>query len=101
MLPKYLNSRTWFSVASSTLISSSMCVVEFSWNISSVFFMLIFRLNFDDAVVNASTILKISSAEWATSALSSAKRGFLTGIFVFFVFALKCATVKRSAFWRD
>ena len=30
-----------------------------------------------------------------------AKSSSLTRIFVVFVFALKCATVKRSAFWRD
>ena len=29
------------------------------------------------------------------------KNSSLTNIFVVFVFALKCATVKRSAFWRD
>ena len=43
----------------------------------------------------------ISSAEWAISVLSSAKSSSLASIFVVFVFALKCATVKRSAFWRD
>ena len=53
----------------STLMSS-MVVVEFGWNITSVFFMLILRPNFDDALANASTILWISSAEWAISALS-------------------------------
>ena len=40
-----------------------------------------------------------SSAEWAISALSSAKSSSLTSIFVVFVFALKCAIVKRSALW--
>ena len=30
-----------------------------------------------------------------------AKSSYLTSIFVAFVFALKSATVKRSAFWRD
>ena len=35
------------------------------------------------------------------NALSSAKSSSLTSIFVVFVFVLKCATVKRSAFWRD
>ena len=86
---------------SSTLMSSSMVIVEFGWNITSVVFMLILRPNCDDALANASTILWISSADWAISALSSAKSSFLTSIFVFFVFALKCASVKRSAFWRD
>ena len=78
-----------------------MVIVEFRWNMNSVFCMLILRPNFDDALANASTILWISSAEWAIIALSSAKSSSLTSIFVFFVFALKCATVKRSAFWRD
>ena len=82
-------------------MSSSMVVVEFGWNITSVFFMLILRSNFDDALANASTILWISSAEEEISVLSSAKSSSLTSIFVVFVFALKCATVKRSAFWRD
>ena len=73
-----------YSVVSSTLMSSSMVIVEFGWN-----------NHFDDALANASTILWISSAEWAISALFSHK--YMCG----FVFALKCATVKRSAFWRD
>ena len=102
ILPRYVNSFTWVSVVSSTLMSSSMVIVEFGWNITSVFFMLlILRPNFDDALANVSTILWISSAEWAISALSSAKSSSLTSIFVVFVFALKCATVKRSAFCRD
>ena len=71
-------------MVSSTLMSSSMVVVEFGWNITSVFFMLILRPNFDDALANASTILWISSAEWAISALSSEKSSSLTSIFVFF-----------------
>ena len=29
------------------------------------------------------------------------KTVIFTSIFVVFVFALKCATVERSAFWRD
>ena len=82
-------------------MSSSMVIVEFGWNITSVFFMLILRPNFDDALENASTFLWIFSAEWAISALSSAKSSSLTSIFMVFVFALKCATVKRSVFWRD
>ena len=48
-----------------------------------------------------STIFWISSVECVISAMSSAKSNYLTSIFVFFVFALKCATVKRSIFWRD
>ena len=72
-----------------------------SLNITSVFFMLILRPTFDDALANASTILWISSAEWAISALSYAKSSSLTSIFVVFVFPLKCATVKRSSLWRD
>ena len=63
--------------------------------------MLILRPNFDDALANASSILWIYSAEWAISALSSEKSSSLTSILVVFVFALKCAAVKRSAFWRD
>ena len=87
---------------SSTLMSSSMVIVEFGWNITSVFFMLILRPNFDDALANASTILWIYSAEWTISTQSSAKSSSLASIFVFyFVFGLKCATVKRSAFCRD
>ena len=42
-LPKYTNYFTGFSVGSSALMSSSMVVVELSWNITSVFFMLIMR----------------------------------------------------------
>ena len=80
----------------------SIVVVEFGWNINYVFCMLILRPNFDDALANASTILWISSAEWDISVLSSGKKhGYPTSIFVDFVFALKCSTVKRSAFWRD
>ena len=89
-VPRYVNSFTWFSVVSSTLMSSSMVIVEFGWNITSVFFMLILRPNFDDALANASTILWISSA---ISALSSAKSSSLTSIFVVFVFALKCIKI--------
>ena len=88
-------------MVSSTLMSSFMVVVEFGWNIISVFPMLILRPNFDDALANASTILWISSTEWAISALTSTKSSSFTSIFVVFVFALKCASVKRSAFWRD
>ena len=51
--------------------------------------------NFDDAVTKASTIL------WITSTLSSAKSSYLTSIFEDVIFVLKCATAKRSAFWRD
>ena len=54
---------TRFSVVSSTLMSSFMVIVEFGWNITFVFFMLLLRPNFDDALANASTILWISSAE--------------------------------------
>ena len=96
-----MNSFTGFSVVSSTLMSFSMVIVEFGWNTTSVFFMLILRQKFDDALANASTILWISSAEWAISALSSAKKQFSHKYICVFVFALKCATVKRSAFWRD
>ena len=84
---------------SSTLMAFSMAVVEFVWNITSVFFILIFSPNYDDALANASTILWISSAECAISAISSAKSSSLTHIFVVFVFTLKCATIKKSAFW--
>ena len=59
--------------------------------------MLIFRPNIDGAVAYATTILWISSA---IRALSSAKGSVLTSIY-FFLFALKYATVKRSAFWCD
>ena len=77
-----LLSFTGFSVVSSTLMSSSMVIVEFGWNITSVFFMFILRPNFDHALANASAILWISSTEWAISALSSAKSSSLTSIFV-------------------
>ena len=83
LLPIYVNSFTWFSVVSFTLISSSMVVIEFGWNIISVFFMLILRPKFDDALANASTILWISSAEWAISALSSQK-AVLSQVYVWF-----------------
>ena len=63
-------------------MSLSMGVVEFGWNITSVFFMLIFGPNFDDTVANASTTPWIPSAEWETSALSFAKNSYLTSIFV-------------------
>ena len=48
-----------------------------------------YNITLDDALANASTIFWISSAEWAISALSSAKNSYLTSIFVVFVFALK------------
>ena len=85
ILPRYVNSFTGFSMVSATLMSSSIVTVEFGWNITSVFFMLILRPNFDDALANASTILWISSAEWAISALLSTKSSSLTSIFVVFV----------------
>ena len=77
-------------MVSSTLMSSSMVIVEFGWNITSVFFMLILRPNFDDALANAfddaltnaSTLLWISSAEWAISALSSAKKEVLSQVYL-------------------
>ena len=100
ILPRYVNSFTGFIVVSSTLMSFSMVVVEFGWNITSVFYMWILSPNFDDALANASTILWISSAEWTISTLLSAKSSSLTSIFVVFVFALKCETVKRSDFRR-
>ena len=100
ILPRYVNSFTGFSVVSSTLMSS-MVIVEFCWNITSVFLMLILRPNFDDVLANASTILWISSAKWAISSLPSAKNSYLTSILVVFVFALKCETVMWSSFWRD
>ena len=77
MLAIYENSCIWLSMVSSALMSSSMVVVEFGWNIASVFFMLIFMPKFDDAMANASPILWISSAEWAISALSFAKKTVL------------------------
>ena len=78
-----MNSCAGFSMVSHTLMSSPLDVVEFGWNMTSVFFMLILRPNFDDTLANASTILWISSAEWENSALSSAKSSSLTSIFVF------------------
>lgn len=39
----------------------------------------------------------MSAAEWANRALSSANRSSLTRIFVVFVFALKCDTLKKFA----
>ena len=88
-------------MVSSIFMSSSIVVVEFGWDMTAVFFMLILRPNFDDALANASTILWISYAEWTISALLSAKINSLTSIFVVFVFAVKCETVKRSACWCD
>ena len=70
-------------MVSSTLMSSSMVVVEFGWNITTLFFMLILRPNFDDVLANASPILWISSAEWEISVMSSVKSSPLTSIFVF------------------
>ena len=45
--------------------------------------------NFDDVVANASTILRISSADWEISAISPARSSFVTRIFVVLFFALK------------
>ncbi|KAK2185178.1 hypothetical protein NP493_244g03000 [Ridgeia piscesae] len=63
--------------------------------------MLIFKPNFFDASEKAFTIFCISSAEWATSALSSANSSSLISIRVVLVFTLKCATLNRSAFCLD
>ena len=84
MLPIYVNYCTGFSVFSSTLISPSLVVVEFVWYITSVFFILTSRPNFDDAVANASTIPWISFAQWEISALSSAKSSSFTEIVLSF-----------------
>ncbi|KAK2173072.1 hypothetical protein NP493_898g00063 [Ridgeia piscesae] len=46
-------------------------------------------------------MLCIFSAEWATSALSSANNSSLINIRVVLVFALKCATLNRSALCLD
>ena len=54
----------WLKITDSILMSS-VEVVEFGWNITSVFFMLSFWPNFDDVVAKASTILCIASAAWA------------------------------------
>ena len=59
ILPRYVNSCTGFSVVLSTFMFASMGVIEFGWNITSVFFMLIFRPNLDDALANSSTILDL------------------------------------------
>ena len=83
MLPRYVNYCTGFSVVLSTLMSSSLAVVVFGWNITSILFMLIFRRNFDDAVASASLILWISSVKWEIGALSAAKSSTLKRIFVF------------------
>ena len=71
------------------------------WYSTSVFLILIFRPNLFGASEKASTIFCISSAEWATSALSSANSSSLISIRVFFVFALKCVTLNRSALCLD
>ena len=92
VLPRQVNSRTEFRLFPSTMISSSRVPVELGWYSTSVFSMLIFRPNFFDASEKASTIFVISSAECATSALSSANSSSLISIRVVLVFALKCAT---------
>ena len=63
--------------------------------------MLIFRPNFFVASEKASTICSISSAECVTSALSFANSSSLISIRVALVFALKCATLIKSAFYLD
>ena len=75
--------------------------VELGWYSISVFLMLIFRPNFFDISEKASTIFCISSAECATSALSSANSSSLISIRVVLVFALKCATLNRSVLCLD
>ena len=84
-------------MVSSILMSFSIVVVEFGWNITSVFFMLILRPNFYDALKTHQQ----SSGSPLLSGQSSAKSSSPTSIFVVFVFALKCETVKRSVFWCD
>ena len=101
VLPRYVNSRTDFSLFPSTMISSSRVLVELDWYSTSVFLMLIFRPNFFDALEKASTIFCISSAECATCALSPANSSPLISIRVVLVFALKCATLNRSALCLD
>ena len=57
MLPRYVNSCTGFSVVSSTLMSTSLSIIEFGWNITSVFLVLIFWPKLDAVVANGSTNL--------------------------------------------
>ena len=101
VLPMYVNSRTELSLFPSTMISLFRVLVELGWYSTSVFLMLIFRLNFFDASEKSSIIFCISSAECATSALSSANSSSLISIGVVLVFGLKCATLNRSAFCLD
>ena len=101
VLPRWVNSRTEFSLFPSTMISWSRVLVVLGWYRTSVFLMLIFRPNFFDASEKASTILCISSAKWATNALSSANSSSLISIRVVLVFALKCATLNRSGLCLD
>ena len=94
--PRYVNSRPELSLFPSTMIHSSRVLVELGCYSISVFLMLIFRPNLFDTLEKASTILCISSTEYATSALSSANNSSLISIRVVLVFALKCATLNRS-----
>ena len=87
VLQRYVNSRTAFRLFPSTMISSSRVLVELGWYSTSVFF----GPNFFDEWEKACTIFCISSAEWATSALSFANSSSVISIRVFLFFALKCA----------
>ena len=68
-------------------------------------FMLILRPNFDDALANTSTILGTSSGSSLLSGQfvrSRLQKAVLSEVYLcLFVFALKCAIVKRSTFLRD
>ena len=101
MLPRELNSRKEFTLFPSTMFSSSRVLVELGWYSTSDFLMLIYRPNFFDVLQKASTIFCFSSAECATSALSSASSSSLISIRVVLVFALKCASVNRSTLCQD
>ena len=95
-LPGYVYSCTRFSLISSPLMSSSIVIVEFGCNITSVYFMLIFSPNFDDTVANASTILWTSSAGWKTSRL---RKQFSHKYVCSLCHCSKVCNFKESEFW--
>ena len=103
MLPllDIVHSRTEFSLFPPTMISSFRVLVEFGWYRTSVFLILMFRPNVFDASEKASAIFCIYSAVCASRALASANSSSLISIRVVMVFALKYATLNRSAFSLD
>ena len=80
-LSRKVNSRIkCISLFSSTMVPSYRVLVGLGWYSTSVLLMLIFRANFLDASEKASTTFCISSAECATTALSSAISSSLISI---------------------